>query len=94
MSQRMASESLKAQRKQALRDWLAQANGNIRPEELQDDTPIIEQGVIKSLQVMDLINMLEELTGRSVDVERITPGVFASINTISRAFLEEDNNGG
>jgi acyl carrier protein len=93
MSQFAQADSLSAHRRQALREWLAQANGMIRAEELQDDTLLIQQHIITSLQVMDLINLLEELTGRSIEVERLTPGVFASINSISRAFLEEESNG-
>lgn len=93
MSQSAQGDSLSDHRRQALREWLAQTNGKIRAEDLWDDTLLIQQRIITSLQVMDLIDLLEELTGRSIDVERLTPGVFASINSISRTFLEEDSHG-
>ena len=89
MSLSAQGHSLSALRRQSLREWLAQANGRIRAEELEDDTLLIQEHIITSLQVMDLINLLEELTGRSIEVDRLTPGAFASINSISRAFLED-----
>ena len=46
-----------------LRHWVLAKNGKIRPEELDDHTPILEQRIITSLQVMDLILFLEQLTG-------------------------------
>jgi len=35
-----------------LRHWVLAKNGKIRPEELDDHTPILEQRIITSLQVM------------------------------------------
>lgn len=70
----------------ALRQWIISRNGKIKPEELQDDTPIIEARIISSLQVMDLILELEKLTGNPLDVEQLKPGVFKSIDKICENF--------
>ena len=45
--------------KQALREWVALKSGKVRSEDLDDETPILEQRIITSLQVMDLILHIE-----------------------------------
>jgi acyl carrier protein len=70
-----------------LRNWVLAKNGKIRPEELDDHTPILEQRIISSLQVMDLILFLEQLTGKSIEVEMLQAGVFRSIEMLYRHFF-------
>ena len=72
----------------ALRQWIADTCGKTSPDELADDTPLFRSGVLKSVQVTDLILYIEELTERSGDVEQIKPGVFRDIDTIYRNFFE------
>ena len=73
--------------RQSLRDWIARKNGKIRPEDLNDQTPIIEQRIISSLQVMDLIFYLEQLSGKPIEVDDLKPGVFRDIDSIYRNFF-------
>lgn len=73
--------------KSALREWILARNRRVRPEELKDDTPILRQRVITSLQLMDLILFLEELGAKSITIDRMRPGAFDSIDTICRAFF-------
>ena len=75
--------------RRSLRDWIAKTNGKVRPEDLSDQTPIIEQRIISSLQVMDLIFFLEQLSGRSIEVDDLKPGVFRDIDTIYQSFFRE-----
>lgn len=74
-------------RRRRLREWVIRG-GRIRGEDLRDDTPLLERRVITSPQVMDLILLIEELTGRPVDIERLKPGLFRDIDAICRNFLE------
>ena len=74
--------------RQNLREWIAQKSGKLQPQDISDDTPIIEQRIIKSLQIPDLILYIEEHTGRAIDVEQLKPGVFRNIDTIYRNFFE------
>lgn len=74
--------------REALRDWVVAVGKRICREELRDDTPLLEKRIITSLQVMDLILFIEALTGKAVDVERLKPGLFKDIDTISRNFLD------
>lgn len=77
--------------RKALRDWIVKTNGKIRPEELTDETPIIEQRIISSLQVMDLLLFLEQLTGKSVDVEKLKPGIFQNVDTLYESFFRKES---
>ena len=76
--------------RQTLREWVIKTSGKIKPEELTDETPIIEQRIISSLQIMDLILFLEQQTGGSIDVTQLKPGVFRSVNVIYRNFFQRD----
>jgi len=71
-----------------LRDWVVRTNGKITAAEVLDDTPILERRIVKSLDIMDLILFLEELSGRPIDVEKLKPGVFRSIDAIWENFFE------
>ena len=74
--------------RRTLREWIVRTSGKIRAEELDDDTPIIERRIISSLQLTDLILMLERLSDSPIDIEMLKPGVFRDINTIYRNFFE------
>ncbi len=74
----------------ALRAWVVRKNGKISAEQLRDDTPIIEERVVTSLQIMDLILFIEELRGAPVDVESLRGGAFSSINAIYAAFFAKE----
>ena len=77
--------------RQSLREWIAKTNGKIRAEDLNDDTPIIERRIISSLQLTDLILMLEKLSDNLIDVEMLKPGAFRDINAIYKNFFETAN---
>lgn len=65
----------------------------VRPEfevdQIADDTPLLQERVITSFQVLDLIVHLEHVSGRPVVREQLTPGSFRDIATIARVFLVE-----
>jgi acyl carrier protein len=73
--------------RQRLREWIIRT-GRIAPGELADDTPLLEKRVIGSLQLMELVLFVESLTGKPIDVERLTPGGLRDVDTICRNFLE------
>ena len=74
--------------REALREWIRQHNPDVPPGEPADDTRIIERRYLTSLQVADLLLYIEELRREPVDPSRLKPGVFASIDSIHRAFFE------
>ena len=75
--------------RQTLREWIVKKNGKIAAHELVDDTPIIERRIISSLQLTDLILMLEKLSGNPIDAEMLRPGAFRDINAIYRNFFDK-----
>jgi acyl carrier protein len=72
----------------ALREWVVRTNGKVSPADVADDTPILERRIVRSLDIMDLILFLEEMGGRPIDVEKLKPGVFRSIDAIWTNFFE------
>jgi acyl carrier protein len=71
----------------ALRQWVADRNDGLSPDDLDERTPLIEARYLTSLQVAELLLFLEELSGRPVDVAALRPGVFRDIETICETFL-------
>lgn len=70
-----------------LAGWIAEKSGRVSPEEISGDTPILERRLLTSLQIVDLILAIEEVSGRRIDVSKLKPGVFRDIDTIYRAFF-------
>ncbi len=79
--------------KARLREWVAAKSGKLAAAELRDDTPLIERRHLTSLQVMELLLFVEELSGRRVRPEQIRPGAFRDIATIYRNFFAGEGRG-
>jgi acyl carrier protein len=73
-----------------LRAWIVKKSGKIKLEDLKDDTPLIQGGILKSLQVMELILWLERAAQVTIDVETLKPGTFRSIDAIAAMFFGGD----
>jgi acyl carrier protein len=73
--------------RQTIRAWVEQTSGKLQPGELQDTTPILEQRIVSSLQIIDMILMLEALAERPIDVADLKPGAFKDIETICQTFM-------
>jgi hypothetical protein len=71
-----------------LRAWVvATSSGKIRLEELRDDTPILEQRIISSLHVAELIVFVESLRGGPVDLTRLDGKSLRDIDSVCATFL-------
>lgn len=71
----------------ALRQWIltrAQAGSD---RVLHDDTPILEPGLLSSLDVVELILFIESLRGAEVEVDRIEPEALTDLNALYDAFF-------
>jgi acyl carrier protein len=73
--------------REAIRSWISEHSRKAMSGELTDATPIIEEGILSSVQVPDLILFIEELRGRAVDINELKPGAFRSVDAIVRTFL-------
>ena len=72
-----------------LRAWIVATSGKIRPEELGDDTPLLEQRIISSLHVAELILFVESLRGGPVDLSRLNGKSLRDIDSVCAAFLAD-----
>jgi acyl carrier protein len=72
--------------KTALRDWIVR-KGKIQPEELNHQTPFLEQRIISSVQLMELILFMEDLSGKPIDVKALKKGMLRDIDTIFENFF-------
>ena len=78
----------------ALRKWMKEHSRiAIGDGALTDATPLIEEGILSSVQVPDLLLFIEDLRGRPVDVAELKPGSFRSIDAITAAFFGEWSGG-
>lgn len=55
--------------------------------ELTDDTPVLEQGILSSLDVVEFVLYIESLRGDELDAEAIEPDSFRSVDTMWTAFF-------
>ena len=82
--------SEEARVRKAIRSWVLCTSGRIAPAALGDDTPIFSKAVLESVHVMDLILLIEELSGRPIDVEKLRVGVFRTVDAIVANFFHGD----
>ena len=69
----------------AVRRWLA-AHARIEAP-IEDDTPILEKGILSSLDVVELVLFIESLRGEDVDADSIEPETFASVDALWTGFF-------
>lgn len=66
----------------AIRDWVRESIGTSVP--LTDTTDLIGDGVLTSLQTVELVTYLDERFGIEVDDEEFVEENFRSVETIAR----------
>ena len=71
----------------AVRAWILQKVPKLDPAQLTDDTLILKDRVVTSLQIMELILFIESRRRGSIDRTRMKPGNFQSIRSICDAFF-------
>ena len=70
-----------------VRACLAAIKPGVDLDTVNDDTPLLEERVITSFDVMDLMLHLEQVSGHSITATQLVPGSFRNIRTIARVFL-------
>ncbi len=75
-----------------VRSCLAAIKPDIDLDTVGDDTPLLEERVITSFDVLDLILHLEQMSGQSSIRTQLVPGSFRDIETIARVFLHAEVN--
>jgi hypothetical protein len=74
--------------KDQLRGWILDRTTS-GATELEDDTPILDSGLLSSLDVVELIVFIESLKGEEVDVDAIEPESLENLDVLYRAFFVE-----
>ena len=69
---------------QEIRNYIINKNDSI--SEIEDHADIIESRLIDSLQFVDFVFFIEEVTGNKIELESINIEDFRTIDSIRRAF--------
>ena len=73
--------------RQQLRTWIVN-RAKDKPDGFRDDMPILESGILTSLDVVELILFIENLRGGAeVSIDDLEASAFRDINTIYRTFF-------
>lgn len=70
-----------------LRDWIATHAKKPLTADFHDATPLLEMGILSSLDIVEFVLFIENLRGADVDPDDIEPEVFTNINTLHSAFF-------
>jgi acyl carrier protein len=72
-----------------LREWiLDQAKGKA-PAAFDDRTPLLETGLLSSLDIVEFVLFIEELLGDEVDPDDIEPEAFTNIDSLWAGFFSD-----
>jgi acyl carrier protein len=76
------------EKKRLLKDWIVKrSKKKVSVDELRDDTPLVEQGILSSLDVTAFVLYIESLRDEEVDPDDLDPEVFENLNTIWAKFF-------
>lgn len=73
--------------RQKLRDWILKHAKTAPGPTFSDQTQLLEEGILSSLDIVEFVLFIESLRGEDVDVDDIEPEVFTSIDTLHAAFF-------
>ncbi len=71
----------------AVRRWVLERNPDLPADGLRDDTPLLRDRLVTSVQVLDLLLLVESLRDAPIDPVDLIAGSFADVDTIARTFL-------
>jgi acyl carrier protein len=73
--------------REKLRGWMTARAKKALAADFSDTTPVLELGILSSLDIVEFVLYIESLRGEEVDGERIEAEAFKSINAIYSAFF-------
>lgn len=68
-----------------LRDFLQSLH--TEPITVGDNDDLIEKGIVDSLRFLEFIHLIEELSGRTIDVENLNIDDFRTLSRIDQVFF-------
>lgn len=75
--------------REELRGWILDRAGASPDRLSNDEMPILDEGLLSSLDVVEFILFIESLREEEVDIEAIEPEVFTNINSLVEAFFPD-----
>lgn len=75
--------------KEELKGWIRARAKLAATDALNDDTPILEQGILSSLDVVELVLFIESLRGDEVDIDAIEPEVLTDVDSLYAGFFQQ-----
>jgi acyl carrier protein len=72
-----------------LRSWILKHAKTPPGDGFSDQTKILEEGILSSLDIVEFVLFIESLRGEDIDVDDIDPQVFTSIDTLHAAFFAQ-----
>ena len=72
-----------------LRGWILERSGADEGRLTSNEMPILDEGLLSSLDIVEFILFIESLRGDEVDIENIEPEVFTNLRTLYEAFFAE-----
>ena len=72
-----------------LRGWILERAGADADRLTDSEMPILDEGLLSSLDIVEFILFIESLRGEEVDIENIEPEVFTNLRTLYEAFFSE-----
>jgi acyl carrier protein len=70
-----------------LKSWIVSHSKSSRQTEIHDNTPILERGILSSLDIVELVLYIETMRGEEIDADEIAPESFTSIDTLYETFF-------
>ncbi|WNC67503.1 hypothetical protein RI845_13370 [Thalassotalea nanhaiensis] len=76
----------KLEAEKLVRQCLQRVNSSTDFNSISNATPLLENRLITSFQVLDLLLLLEQSSGNRIVIEQLTPGCFKTISIIANTF--------
>jgi acyl carrier protein len=73
--------------REKLRGWMAKHSKKPLPSQFDDRTPVLELGILSSLDIVEFVLYIESLRGADIDPDGIEASAFSSIDTVYSAFF-------
>jgi hypothetical protein len=80
-----------AELKAMLMAWVRKTNPKIKAGELNSGTAILKEGLLNSVQLLDLILYIERLSENPIDVDSLNPRSFESVDAIYEQFFRRQH---
>ena len=71
---------------QRIREWIADSAG-MSPDDLSADTPLVEDRVLTSIMILNLLGVIEEVAGAPIAPDAIRASAFHDLGAIGSNFL-------